>query len=292
MSHNFAGKNVWNVIFSVVKASVVLVVPIIAGCVGTTQPSAGAMPRTATVSLPTPAPTAQPTQASTRVMPETVLTPPPTRTITPIPDEARALVVDVIDGDTISVVMDGDPASRAYVVRYIGIAAPLSTTPWGAVAYEKNRGLTNLKVVRLVRDTTDFDAEGNLLRYVYVGNQLLNVMLVEQGLAQSAIETPNTRFEAEILEAEERARETDLGLWGPEPPTPTATTGRPSAGSEEAVATEAVATPETDVTTTVQVTQTVTATGTATGTVESESTVEPTAEGTADATPAETPENE
>ena len=58
------------------------------------------------------------------------------------------------DGDTIAVVMAGDPPSRVYTVRYLGIDAPPNEpdSPWGRVAYETNRKLTNLKAVRLVRD--------------------------------------------------------------------------------------------------------------------------------------------
>jgi micrococcal nuclease len=197
----------------------------LAGCgpgVGSLDASEGA-PGSAELILPTPKPTTAPSPVSTRVLPLEVLTPEPTATITPIPDEALGLVVEVIDGDTVGVVMDGDPAERAYRVRYLGIDAPenSSASPWGVVAYETNYSLANLKVVRLVRDQTDFDDEGNLLRYVYVDNQLLNLILAEQGLARAAIEEPDTRFRAEILAAEARARGQQLGLWGQRLPTPT-----------------------------------------------------------------------
>jgi hypothetical protein len=78
-------------------------------------------------------------------------------------------------------------------------------------------------VVRLVRDVSNLDDEGYLLRYVYVGNELVNTVLIEQGLARAAIEPPDTRLEAEILAAETQAKADKLGLWGGTPtPTPTA----------------------------------------------------------------------
>lgn len=221
-----------------------------------------------TVLLPTSVPTLEPSPTNTRVLPIEVLTPALTPTITPIPDEVMGLVVDVIDGDTIAVVLDGDSARQAYQVRYLGIEAPenSSSNPWGVVAYEVNQRLAKLKIVRLVRDQTDFDAEGYLLRYVYIDNQLLSVVLAEQGLARAAIEAPNTRLEDEILAAEAQAREDQLGLWGPQPPTPTVTPGKP-ASSEEG---EQLETPVPTAPTSANITPTVelTATSTITATIE------------------------
>jgi endonuclease YncB( thermonuclease family) len=182
------------------------------------------------------------------VVPPEVFTPGPPATITPIPDEVRALVVEVIDGDTITVVMEGDSPNQSYQVRYLGIDAPPNTpsAPWGVVAYETNRKLTNLKVVRLERDQTDFDEEGHLLRYVYVDNQLLSILLAEQGLARANIVEPDTRFEAEVLEAEARARQGNLGLWG-SAPTPTPGISQPP-GTEQAGTPPAAPTATTGVT--------------------------------------------
>ena len=86
--------------------------------------------------------------------------------------------------------------------------------------------------VRLVRDKSDFDDEGRLLRYVYVDHELLSIILTEQGLARAAITQPDTRFEAEILEAEARARDGKLGLWGDSPPQ-TPTSGPPPGSEQE-----------------------------------------------------------
>lgn len=196
----------------------------LAGCVQATPATPGAVYREETVVLPTGGPTLKPTPFSTRVIPLEALTPAPTPTITPLPDEVRALVVDIIDGDTITVVMDGDPPGQTYTVRYLGIDAPPNTAsiPWGIVAYETNRELTNGQVVRLERDQTDTDSDGNLLRYVFRGDALMSITLAEQGLARANIVEPDTRFQTEILQAEELAKGGQLGLWGNKPPTPTA----------------------------------------------------------------------
>ncbi len=186
--------------------------------------------RRETVVLPTGAPTAQPSPVNTRVLPLESFTPGPTSTVTPIPAEVRGLVVDVIDGDTIAVVMDGDSPGHVYQVRYIGVNAPprAPEDPWGVAAYEANRNLTRMKVVRLVRDESETDGEGYLLRYVFVGDQMASIIMAEQGLARAAVAAPDTRYQAEILEAENRAREGRLGVWGGGLPTNTPTRSRPA----------------------------------------------------------------
>jgi endonuclease YncB( thermonuclease family) len=185
-------------------------------------PRPGAVERAATVILPTPGPTPKPSPVSTRVIPVESLTPGSTPSQTPIPDKVRGLVVAVIDGQTIEVVLEGDPPGQTYQVRYLGIEAPPNqiNTPWGVVAFETNRQLTSAKVVRIEKDRSDADAAGRLLRHVFLNDQLLSLLLVEQGLARANNTDPDTRYETEISAAETRAKESKLGLWGP-PPTPT-----------------------------------------------------------------------
>jgi micrococcal nuclease len=231
------------------------VLVMLVGCNSTSSltPASEAEGRQEALTLPTQAPTLAPTPANTRVLPVELLTPQPTVSITPIPDEVRGLVVDVIAGDTIAVVLDGDPASRAYEVRYLGVEAPENAAdePWGVVAYEANQELTKLKIVRLVRDETDFDDDGYLLRYVYIDDQLLSVLMAEEGLARAAVEEPNVRFASDIRAAEQRARAGRLGLWGPRGPTPTlAATGRSTAPADGQTGTPPVVRPTGTLTTT------------------------------------------
>ncbi|MEW5956523.1 MAG: thermonuclease family protein [Chloroflexota bacterium] len=203
---------------------------------------AGAIQRSETVELPTSQPPAAPSPVNTRVLPLEPYMPVPTQpltpTLTPIPAETRGLVVQVVDGDTVGIVLEGDPPTRVYLVKYIGIDAPPNTPddPWGVVAFETNRKLTNLKVVRLVRDSTEFDGEGRLLRYVYVGEKLMSVALAEQGLARAERVEPDTRLAGQIEQAETQARNAQLGLWG-RLPTPTPGLSRPTTPGQSPVAT-------------------------------------------------------
>lgn len=283
-----------------------LMVGLLTACAQATPATPGAVYRAETVVLPTGVPTAKPTPVSTRVISDAALTPGPTPTITPLPDEVRALVAKAIDGDTISVVMEGDPPGRTYTVRYLGIDAPPNTPSvlWGIVAFEQNEKLTRGKVVRLERDQSDTDSEGNLLRYVYLGDTLLSVTLAEQGLARAAVNEPDTRFRTEILAAEAQAKSGQRGLWSNRPPTPTpqpvisstvtitgtaplTATTAPATGSTAAPASTTVITPESATFPTVEPEATVTReTTTEPGTT---ATVEPTTEPTGESTSASEP---
>ncbi|GAB4449677.1 MAG: hypothetical protein Kow0031_32140 [Anaerolineae bacterium] len=237
---------------------VILVALLLAGCASGAGPAPGqARP---VLELPTAEPTVAPSPVSTRVLPVDSLTPAPSPTITPIPGEARGMVVDVIDGNTLAVVLDGDPMALSYEVRLLGIDAPpnLSTDPWGVVAAETSAALANLKVVRLVRDETDFDDDGYLLRYVYVGSDLLNAQLVERGLARVDIAAPDDRLETTLRAAETKAKEEELGIWGSEPPTPTPERMPQAATAEPITATTTITAPATVIATVAPTATTVT----------------------------------
>jgi endonuclease YncB( thermonuclease family) len=191
----------------------------LAGCSQTATPpdQPGLVYRDGTIALTTKEPTVLPSPIATRVLPPEFFTPGPTPTVTPLPDEALGLVIEVLTGDTAAIVLQGDPLKQAYIVRYIGIEAPPPDDPWGKAAQETNRKMTQMKVVRLERDGENFDAEGRLRRYVYVGNEMLSIILIEQGLARAA---GGGRYQAEITEAQTRASAGKLGLWSGAPPTP------------------------------------------------------------------------
>ena len=81
-----------------------------------------------------------------------------------------ALVIRVIDGDTIDVLIGG----REFRVRYIGIDTPETVDPrqpvecFGREASERNRRLVWGKAVGLERDVSETDRFGRLLRYVWM----------------------------------------------------------------------------------------------------------------------------
>lgn len=96
-----------------------------------------------------------------------------------IPGNSRqsATVVEVLDGNTIKVLMDG----LVYVVRYIGVAMPENSFEANA-ARQYNASLVFGRDVILVPDQSDRDAAGYLIRYVLAGDQFVNWEILREGL--------------------------------------------------------------------------------------------------------------
>jgi micrococcal nuclease len=126
------------------------------------------------------------------------------------------LVTRVIDGDTIDVLIDGVETR----VRYIGIDTPETVHPnklvecFGEEASDKNKELVLDKKVRLVKDTSDKDKYGRLLRYVYTEDVFVNKYLIENGYANAVTYPPDVAFSDELKEVEKIARQNKYGLWG------------------------------------------------------------------------------
>lgn len=161
------------------------------------------------------------------------------------------LVTHVVDGDTIDVLIDG----QTFRVRYIGMDAqePGHADPeisrLAERAAEENSRLVDEQIVTLVRDVSDTDRYGRLLRYVFLGElggTFVNFELIRTGYAWAADYPPDIACSQVLRMAEQTARQANLGMWGMlagpvrtepvEPPTPPATTtaGNPLEGNCDA----------------------------------------------------------
>ncbi len=120
-----------------------------------------------------------------------------------------AWVTQVIDGDTITVQMDG----ASYRVRYIGIDTPESGQTCANSATNANARLVAGREVLLVRDVSETDQYGRLLRYVYVGNTFVNAWLVQNGYARAVDYPPDLRYSGLFHELEGQAHGAGLGCW-------------------------------------------------------------------------------
>lgn len=123
------------------------------------------------------------------------------------------LVMRVVDGDTIEI-------ETGEKVRYIGVNTPESVDPrrkvqcFGKEASAYNELLVEGKRVRLEPDVEDRDKYGRLLRYVWVGDEMLNERLVMDGYAQLMTIPPNVKYVDRFKAAQTEAREAKRGLWG------------------------------------------------------------------------------
>jgi micrococcal nuclease len=129
---------------------------------------------------------------------------------TPPPSGDLATVSHIVDGDTIDVALDG----RSYRVRYIGMDTPERGNYFFSEATEANRALVEGQQVILVKDVSETDRYGRLLRYIYLEDgTFVNAELVRQGYAVIATFPPDVRHQALFLELEREAREAGRGLW-------------------------------------------------------------------------------
>ena len=121
-------------------------------------------------------------------------------------------VVKVYDGD-------GVLLENGCKVRYIGMDAPemrglhLRPEPFAIQSRDLNARLVLGKTVRLVRDVSECDKYGRLLRYVYVGKLFVNAELVRLGAAFSYSVPPDTRQAALFRRLQEEARQAQRGIW-------------------------------------------------------------------------------
>lgn len=125
----------------------------------------------------------------------------------PPPGGETAEVWDVIDGDTIDVLIDG----QEYRVRYIGVNSPETDEPCYEAALVANADLVEGQVVTLVADVSETDRYGRLLRYVYVDDTFVNARLVEDGWAEAVTYEPDVAYETLFQDMELSAAEAGLG---------------------------------------------------------------------------------
>jgi micrococcal nuclease len=121
-----------------------------------------------------------------------------------------AAVVRVVDGDTIVVAIG---AGRSAKVRLIGIDTPERDECMYREATERLRALVAGTSVRLVRDVSETDRYGRLLRYVYARDSFVNAMMVSEGFAAAATYPPDVAHALQLAGLERVARLAKRGLW-------------------------------------------------------------------------------
>jgi micrococcal nuclease len=119
-------------------------------------------------------------------------------------------VVNVIDGDTIHVRLDN---GETYRLRYIGMDTPERDEYYFNQSTALNKQFVEGKTVTLVKDVSETDRFGRLLRYVLVDNLFVNYELVARGYAHAVTFPPDVACQPLFQEAERIARENELGLW-------------------------------------------------------------------------------
>jgi len=177
---------------------------------------AGSSPTSVTAGTPVPGTSASQQVNSPSTPPtDTVITASTSGEPDPTPPDAEpATVVSVTDGDTIKVSLEGGPDTA---VRLIGINSPETGE---CLADEATRGLSDLipvgTAIGMTRDVSEVDEFGRLLRYLWRGGMMVNEEMVRRGLAIARRYPPDTAMAEILAQAQAEARESKLGLWGPD----------------------------------------------------------------------------
>jgi micrococcal nuclease len=122
------------------------------------------------------------------------------------------VITRVIDGDTVEL-EDGRK------IRYLGVDTPETqgvTTPdcYGPEAKAFNVMLVTGQPVRFEYDEECEDHFNRTLAYVFLGDRMVNEVLLERGLAKKLIISPNKKYEEQLTEVERQAEAARAGLWG------------------------------------------------------------------------------
>ncbi|MBN1954431.1 MAG: thermonuclease family protein [Anaerolineae bacterium] len=138
-----------------------------------------------------------------------------------MPPEPPAAAEPGVEWAAVAHVPDGDGVNLAdgRRVRYVGIDAP-EVAAWGRPdepfaqeARVLNERLVAGRRLRLERDVSDADRYGRLLRYVYVGETMVNAEIVRAGLARAFCVPPDERHAALFERLEREAQRRRRGIW-------------------------------------------------------------------------------
>ena len=130
-----------------------------------------------------------------------------------------AEVIQVVDGDTIRVLLDG----KDETIRFIGIDTPETVDPrkpvqcFGKQASDFIKAKLTGKQVFLQNDITqtDRDKYQRLLRYVFLPDGTnVNLLLIQQGYAHEYTYDVPYQYQAEFKASQQDAVAHNRGLWG------------------------------------------------------------------------------
>ncbi|MCM3160191.1 thermonuclease family protein [Metabacillus litoralis] len=127
-----------------------------------------------------------------------------------------AKVVNVVDGDTLNVMISG----KEETIRLLLVDTPETVhptkpvQPFGLEASNYLKELLNGKDVQVEVGIGERDKYGRLLGYVYIDKQMVNKLLLQKGLARVAyVFEPNTKYIDEFNSIQKQAQQNKVGIW-------------------------------------------------------------------------------
>lgn len=124
--------------------------------------------------------------------------------------------VRAVDGDTFVVSIGGNEEK----VRLLLIDTPESVKPntpvqpFAKEASDYTKSMLEQEELSLEFDVSERDRYGRLLAYAWVGDRMLNEMLLEEGYARVAyIYPPNVKYVDRFKEIQSDAQKAGIGIW-------------------------------------------------------------------------------
>lgn len=124
--------------------------------------------------------------------------------------------VRAVDGDTFVVSIGGNEEK----VRLLLIDTPESVKPntpvqpFAKEASDYTESMLEQEELSLEFDVSERDRYGRLLAYAWVGDRMLNEMLLEEGYARVAyIYPPNVKYVDRFKEIQSDAQKAGIGIW-------------------------------------------------------------------------------
>lgn len=136
-------------------------------------------------------------------------------------NKVKVKLVSTVDGDTAKFEMNGEQVT----VRFLGINTKETVDPeigeeaWGKEAsnFTKEK-LQNANKIELEFDSSsnEKDKYDRYLAWIWVDDELLQNLLVENGLAENYMLQNNYKYAGTLQESEEMAKNNKLGIWSDE----------------------------------------------------------------------------
>ena len=136
-------------------------------------------------------------------------------------NKVKVKLVSTVDGDTAKFEMNGEQIT----VRFLGINTKETVDPeigeeaWGKEASDFTKEkLQNANKIELEFDSSsdEKDKYDRYLAWIWVDDELLQNLLVENGLAENYMLQNNYKYAGTLQESEEMAKNNKLGIWSDE----------------------------------------------------------------------------
>jgi len=123
----------------------------------------------------------------------------------PYYEKEKAIVTNVIDGDTII-------TSGGERIRLLGIDSPEKGEYTYKEAKARLEQLVEQKEVSLLREKEDRDQYDRLLRWIFLNDTNINLLLVQEGLARCYF-YETSKYQKNCKELETNAIKYKIGMW-------------------------------------------------------------------------------